>query len=133
MPVWTRGTIWNCRDPEDCRPLVDAHDTHSDSLRPAAFAEWAEFVGWRDADIVHQLNGGGLRAYHDSLSLDTVLTFHHGSLLENFPAVDKVTTADPRLAWGRPAPPAACQRPKHRVKRRWTVYDAHTGTRVRAP
>ena len=39
----------------------------------------------------------------------------------------------PRLAWGRPAPPAACQRPKHRVNRRWTVYDAHTGTRVRAP
>ena len=79
MPVWARGTIWNCRDPEDCRPLVDAHDTHSDSLRPAAFAEWAEFIGWRDADIVHQLNGGGLRAYHDSLSLDTVLAFHHGS------------------------------------------------------
>ena len=55
MPVWARGAIWNCRDPEDCRPLVDAHDTHSDSLRPAVFAEWAEFIGWRDADIVHQL------------------------------------------------------------------------------
>ena len=99
MPVWARGTIWNCRDPEDCRPLVDAHDTHSDSLRPAAFAEWAEFIGWRDADIVHQLNGGGLRAYHDSLSLDTVLAFHHGSLLENFPAADKVTTADLGKGW----------------------------------
>ena len=69
------------------------------SLRPNSFAEWAEFIGWRDADIVHQLNGGGLRTYHESLSLDTVLAFHHGSLLENFPAADKVTTADQEKGW----------------------------------
>ena len=99
MPVWARGIIWNCGDPEDCRPLADSHDTHVDSLRPTAFAEWADFIGWRDADIVHQLSGGGLRTFHDSLSLDTVLAFHHGSLLENLPAADKVTTADLDKGW----------------------------------
>jgi hypothetical protein len=31
--------------------------------------------------------------------LDTVLAFHHGSLLENFPAADKVTTADLEKGW----------------------------------
>jgi hypothetical protein len=31
--------------------------------------------------------------------LDTVLAFHHGSLLENFPAANKVTTADLEKGW----------------------------------
>ena len=99
MPPWARGTIWDCENPEDCRPLAEPQDDHPDSLRPDVFAEWAEFLGWSDVDIVHQLRSGGLRAHHDSLSMDTVLAFHHGSLLENFPAADKVTSADLGKGW----------------------------------
>ena len=108
MPTWARGLIWDCADPEDCRPLRSEDGSHLrplDSLDPKAFEHWAGFLGWNDADIVHQLGGGGLRAMHDDLSLDTVLAFHHGSLVENFGPADKVTSCDIQKGWISPAAP----------------------------
>ena len=108
MPAWARGLIWDCADPEDCRPLRSGDGSHVrplDSLDPKAFEHWAGVLGWNDADIVHQLGGGGLRAMHDGLSLDTVLAFHHGSLVENFGPADKVTSCDIQKGWISPAAP----------------------------
>ena len=102
MPVWARGLIWDCADPEDCRPQRSEDGGHlrpSDSLDPASFELWADTLGWNDADIVHQLVSGGLRAMHEDLSLDTVLAFHHGSLVDNFAQADKVTSCDIQKGW----------------------------------
>ena len=108
MPGWARGLIWDCADPDDCRPLrseVSGLSRPRDSLDPVAFDLWAETLGWNDADIVHQLGAGGLRAMHEDLSMDTVLAFHHGSLVENFGPADKVTSCDIQKGWISPAAP----------------------------
>lgn len=55
-------------------------------------------LGWHDRDIVEQIGEGGFEA-RTHCSLDTVLSFHHPGLVENFEAAARVVAADLDEEW----------------------------------
>ena len=107
-PLWARGTVWDCADPTDCRPVQRSDETTPDSEFPGkrkisrtAFKAVAARLGWHDTDIVRQICGGGIEAQSSCEPL-TVLAFHHPGLLEDFSAADKVVKAHLGEEWVAP-------------------------------
>eukprot|EP00965_Chrysotila_dentata_P078929 2602584-Pleurochrysis_carterae.AAC.1 len=92
MPVWARGTVWDCADPADCRPAeASTRDTRFPGARQLdrdAFRAAAEALGWSDRDIVDQAGEGGVEVRSDC-ELLTVLAFHHPGLLAQAEAAAK--------------------------------------------
>ena len=107
MPEWARGVVWDCRDPEDRRPLAPSrgHPVAAKCISAQAFCTAAAELGYPDLDIIAQLSDGGVRANHDRLELKTVLAWHHGSATKHFAAADSAMLGDLSNGWLPPATP----------------------------
>ena len=102
MPMWARGIVWDCADPENCVP-VSRSDRHSvfkgkRQVDRAALREVARKLNWHDTDIVDQIGEGGVEA-RSTCELITVLAFHHRGLVEHVEKAEKVVQADWKEEW----------------------------------
>ena len=97
LQPWARGTVWDCREAGDCRPLLPS--TRSDEVGCAAsidrqrVREAARELGWTDGDLIGQAGEGGLES-RSACSWDTVLSFHLPGLAAHFADAAKVVEAD---------------------------------------
>ena len=86
LQPWARGIIWDCRDPQDCRPVArsDRHTVFPGKrqINREAIRRVAALLDWHDQDIVDQIGEGGIEVRSDC-ELDIVLAFHHESLLQD--------------------------------------------------
>ena len=102
MAPFARGTIWDCSDPSDCRPVRrSTRDTvfpGERQLDRAAVRRVAGELGWNDADIIGQIGEGGVETRADVEQL-TVLAFHHESLLSEVAAAEATVTAHEQEEW----------------------------------
>ena len=108
MQPWARGVVWDCADPDDCRPVERStrstaipprpDGTPSRHLDAMAFRRVAAELEWHDLDIVQQVGDGGVEP-RSHCPLDTVLAFHHPSLVAEFDAAAKVVDADLAEGW----------------------------------
>ena len=102
MQPWARGVVWDCQAPTACLPA--ARSTRSTvfpgarQLDRAAFRRIAADLSWHDTDIVSQAGEGGVEC-RSHCPLDTVLSFHHPSLVAEYSAAEKVVTADLAENW----------------------------------
>ena len=102
MQPWARGVVWDCHDPHHCTP-VQRSTRHTvfpgaRQLDRAALRRIAASLDWHDHDIVAQAGEGGVEP-RSHCSLDTVLSFHHPSLVEAFDAAERVVAADIAEQW----------------------------------
>ena len=84
LQPWARGIVWDCRTPQDCRPVErSTRDTEvlGRALDRGAVRRVAAELGWHDSDIIDQIAEGGVETRAD-LELVTVLAFHHSSLVQ---------------------------------------------------
>ena len=108
---WARGIVWDCRDPDDCVPLTRSSASDSDAEYDAAFPgrkldraacrRVAEELRWHDTDIIEQICGGGIEVRSDC-ELDTVLTFHHDSLVAEIEMAAADVAAGIEEGWVKP-------------------------------
>jgi len=108
---WARGIVWDCRDPDACVPLTRSSasdsDPEHDSLFPgrklnrAACRRVADELRWHDTDIIEQICGGGIEVRSDC-ELDTVLTFHHDSLVAEIEMAVADVAAGIEEGWVKP-------------------------------
>ena len=102
MEPWARGIIWDCQNPSACAPVE--RSTRSTifpgrrQLDRAAFRRVAADLSWHDSDIVQQAGEGGVEC-RSHCPLDTVLSFHHPSLIAEYAAAEKVVIADLSEDW----------------------------------
>lgn len=102
MQPWARGTVWDCSDPTNCRP-VERSTRHTifrgaRQIDRAAIRRVAAELRWHDDDIVEQCGEGGVEV-RSACVLDTVLSFHHLGLRDNIGAAAKVVEADWKEEW----------------------------------
>lgn len=78
QPAWARECIWDAADPEDCVPLQSFKkgDPPGQQANVAFFLEWAERLGWQDADMLQQVTTTGVNS-GSACSRDTVIFGHH--------------------------------------------------------
>jgi hypothetical protein len=102
MQLWSRGVVWDCHDPTNCVPVArsDRHTVFPGArqIDRQALRRTAAAMQWHDDDIVGQAGEGGIETRADC-PLETVLSFHHGGLLEQAAAADKVIRADWAEEW----------------------------------
>ena len=102
MEPWARSIIWDCQNPSACAPVE--RSTRSTifpgrrQLDRAAFRRVAADLSWHDIDIVQQAGEGGVEC-RSHCPLDTVLSFHHPSLVAEYAAAEKVVLADLSEEW----------------------------------
>eukprot|EP00965_Chrysotila_dentata_P121354 4012245-Pleurochrysis_carterae.AAC.1 len=105
MPEWARGTVWDCSDPTDCRPVQRSSRSTKFAgerqLDRAALRRAAEVLDWQDHDIVAQAGEGGVEVRSDC-ELLTVLAFHHPGLAAQAPAASAAVDTDLREGWVAP-------------------------------
>ena len=105
MPLWARGRIWDCANPEDCRVVErSTRDTvfaGERQINRASFRAVAESMRWHDTDIVQQVGEGGVEVRSDC-PLDTVLAWHHGGVAANLDACVAVVEGDIKEKWVTP-------------------------------
>ena len=93
QPLWARGVVYDCSDPNDCVPVkrsaADTAHAGAKQIDKAAFRAMADAIGSTDSDIVDQVCGGGLEP-RSEVSMDTVLSFHHKGVAKHFTAVNKI-------------------------------------------
>ena len=105
MPVWARGDVWDCANPDDCVP-VERSDRHfifpgPKQLDRVELRKVADALGWPDADILGQAGEGGLEARSEA-ALTTTLSFHHKGLWAAWQQADELVRADIRQHWVTP-------------------------------
>ena len=102
MQPWARGVIWDCQNPDACRPVQrSTRDTIFPGRRQidrTALRRVASELHWHDTDIIAQAGEGGIEC-RSHCPLDTVLSFHHQSLVEAYSAAAKVVHADLAEEW----------------------------------
>jgi hypothetical protein len=105
LQPWARDTVWDCRDPTDCRPVArSTRDTVFPGKRQidrAAIRQVAALLGWHDHDIVDQIGEGGVEVRSDC-ALDIVLAFHHESLLQEVALAEKSVRDQLKEEWVAP-------------------------------
>eukprot|EP00965_Chrysotila_dentata_P091143 3009273-Pleurochrysis_carterae.AAC.1 len=105
MPQWARGTVWDCADPADCRPVRRSDRSTRFAgprqLNRSAIRAAAEALAWDDHDIVSQAGEGGVEV-RSECELLTVLAFHHPGLLAQAQAAAAAVEADLREEWVAP-------------------------------
>lgn len=106
LPQWARGVVWDCADPEDCRP-VQASTAATPFAGPrqvnrARLREIAATLRWEevDPDIVRQLGHGGAEL-RSSAPLHTTAKWHHAGVARNFQVADEVVREERRELWTR--------------------------------
>ena len=116
MQPWARGVVWDCQAPCACLPVTPSTRSTvfpgARQLDRAAFRRIAANLGWHDVDIVSQAGEGGIEC-RSHCPLDTILSFHHPSLVAEYAAAEKVVTADLAEEWistpARHLPYAPCR------------------------
>lgn len=102
MPLWSRGVVWDCSDPTDCKPVVPstAATQHPGArqLDRQAIREAAALMEWPDMDIVDQVAGGGIEA-RSACPLSTVLSWHHSGFVANWQDAERVIRAEMADEW----------------------------------
>ena len=102
MPLWARGTVWDCRDPDNCVPVVrsDRHTTFpgEKQIDREQFRRVAAELGWHDADIIGQVGEGGVETRSEA-ALDSVFSFHHKGLWAAWQQADAAVQEDMRQQW----------------------------------
>ena len=101
MQPWARGTVWDCADPAACTPVERSTrktPVPGRCINRAALRRIARILGWHDTDIVDQAGEGGVETRSDC-ALETVLTFHHDSLLDHLPAAQTGVAAHIEEKW----------------------------------
>ena len=99
---WARGIVWDCQVPSACLPVE--RSTRSTifpgkrQLDRAALRRVAAELHWHDADIIAQAGEGGVEC-RSHCPLDTVLAFHHQSLVAEHPSAEKVVVSDLAEEW----------------------------------
>ena len=97
LQPWARGTIWDTRDPFDCRPVTpsteDTPPFNERCIDRAQLREVAERLDWPDRDLVSQCTRGGIES-RSECSGDTVLAFHHKGIAEFFAEADAAIRSD---------------------------------------
>ena len=105
QPTFARGIIWDCSDPNDCKPaqrsdrntiFPGARQIDRVALRAAALE-----LDWHDTDIIDQAGEGGVES-RSACSSDTVLSWHHAGLTSELQAARDVVEADQREEWVSP-------------------------------
>ena len=102
MQPWARGIVWDCQAPSACVPVQ--RSTRSTifpgkrQLDRAALRRIAADLHWHDADIIDQAGEGGVEC-RSHCPLDTVLAFHHPSLIAEHSSAEKVVLADLAEGW----------------------------------
>ena len=102
MQPWARGIVWDCHAPSACVPVQ--RSTRSTifpgkrQLDRAALRHVAADLHWHDADIIAQAGEGGVEC-RSHCPLDTVLAFHHQSLVAEHSSAEKVVIADLAEEW----------------------------------
>ena len=107
LQPWARDVVWDCisRGPHDCRP-VQRSTRHTAfpgkrQVNRAEIRRIAALLGWHDEDIVDQVGEGGIETRSDC-TLDIVLTFHHGSLLQEIELAQETVAEHIRQEWVAP-------------------------------
>lgn len=102
MPEWARGIVWDCTNPNDCRPVVRST---AQTPRPGArqldreaVRRIAQQMEWPDTDIVEQVAGGGVETRSDC-PLTTVLSWHHGGFEARWQDAERVVRAEMADEW----------------------------------
>ena len=102
MPAWARGCVWDCSNPNDCRPVEwSTRDTvfaGRKQIDRAAFRAAAESLDWHDRDIVQQVGEGGVEVRSEA-PLETVLAWHHRGFERELEAAERVIEADMEEEW----------------------------------
>ena len=102
MAPFARGMVWDCADPQDCRPVRrSTRDTQFPGVRQLdreAVRRVARELGWADTDIIDQIGEGGVETRADC-ELITVLAFHHDSLLSEVQAAEATVAAHTAEEW----------------------------------
>jgi hypothetical protein len=102
MPLWARGAVWDCRNPDDCVPVEPSTRLTAlpgarqlDRERIRAIADELE---WPDADIIQQVGEGGIEPRSDC-PLTTVLTWHHDGITQFYREADTVVQSEMADGW----------------------------------
>ena len=102
QPAWARRHVWDCADPEDCRPVRrSTRDTIFPGKRQmdrAAFRAAAAEIGHTDHDIVDQAGEGGIEV-RSACAHETILAFHHQGFVSNYASARKVLDAHIAEEW----------------------------------
>ena len=139
MPLWARGQVWDCRNPDDCVP-VGRSDRHTvfpgeKQVDREQFRQLAAELGWHDVDIVGQVGEGGIETRTEA-ALDSVYSFHHKGLWAAWRQGDEAVREDIRQQWVAaplPHPPMVPLRvlPRNMVFAERTKVNPATGALVR--
>ena len=104
MAAWARGVVWDCSNPAQCRP-VRRSTRHTQfegrQLDREQVRRVASLLDWQDTDIIDQIGEGGIET-RSECSLDTVLTFHHASLLQEVEMAERSVQTHIEEAWADP-------------------------------
>ena len=99
QPQWARGTVWDCSDRRNCRPVRPSDASTpvqgSKTIKPHGIRAMAEDLAWEDHDIVSQICDGGIDM-RSNCELITVLAFHHRGMCEG--VREALDTVDNELA-----------------------------------
>ena len=101
MQPWARDIVWDCRVSTACVPVQRStrHTPfHGRRLSRSAVRRVAQELGWHDSDIIDQIGEGGIETRSDC-ELETVLAFHHDSLLSQLETAEKGVAAHIAERW----------------------------------
>ena len=104
MPLFARFIVWDCSDPEDCRPVVRS-DRRTEfpgrrQIDRAAMRRVAAELDWDriDPDIIAQIGEGGVEA-RSACALETVLAWHHTGVADHTAAAAEAVRKDMEEEW----------------------------------